>query len=237
MNSPQQDPSQPSFSGVRAPQLAQAFEQALRSNRPSSVLDVGCGAGALVKALCADDIPALGIEREPSEPALATGRTLAASAELLPFADGSFDWVVMRHVPHHLEHPAAAFAEAWRVCKSGVQLAEPWYDTEVPSQRQALEIDRWLKHKDRRRGMFHADILSAKDLIALLPSDARCQVQTLAPLLPYPEATLEQELSAAAGDLPLSTVEQEQRERFLAAARADQVSMNGTLILTARKPN
>lgn len=236
MCAPQPDPQEPSFSGVRAPELAQAFEQALRQTGPASVLDIGCGAGALVQALSKDGIHAIGIERHPSDSARATGRALAADAEQLPFQGGSFDWVVMRHVPHHLERPAAAFAEAWRVCQSGVLLAEPWYDTAVPSQRQALEIDRWLKHKDRRRGMFHADILSAADLIALLPREAECQVQTLAPLQPYLKATLEEELSQAASALALSTEEQQQRTRFLAAARAGTLTMNGTLILTARKP-
>lgn len=234
MCAPQPGPQEPSFSGVRAPELAQAFERALRQTKPASVLDIGCGSGALVQALSQDGIPAFGIERQPSDSARARGRALAADAEQLPFPDGSFDWVVMRHVPHHLKRPAAAFAEAWRVCKSGLLLAEPWYDTEIPSQRQALEIDRWLKHKDRRRGMFHADILSATDLIALLPQEAKCQVQTLAPLHPYLEATLERELSQAAGPIPLRPEEQAQRTRFLHAARTGTVTMNGTLILTAR---
>ena len=45
----------------------------------------------------------------------------------------------------------------------------------------------------------------------------------------------ERELGLAAGALPLSPEEHEQRTRFLAAARSDAVTMNGTLILTARK--
>ena len=122
--------------------LASIFSDRLLALHPRSVLDVGCGAGLLLERCRAADVRAVGIEP----------RFESLHAGALPFANASFDWVTMRHVPHHLEHPRAAFAEAWRVARTGLLIAEPWYDPTVPSQHTALAADRWLKRQDRRRG-------------------------------------------------------------------------------------
>jgi SAM-dependent methyltransferase len=95
-----------------------------------SVLDVGCGTGALTRALA--DL--VGPERvsavDPSEAFVATCRSrvegvevLAASAESLPFADGSFDAVLSQLVVNFVDDARAAVIEMRRVARPGAVIA------------------------------------------------------------------------------------------------------------------
>ncbi|MFT5051855.1 MAG: SAM-dependent methyltransferase, partial [Chlamydiales bacterium] len=168
------------------PEMLAAYLRVLCKGKPSAVLDIGCGAGRLVCELRERGVYAIGVEVHPSEAARATGIVVSADAAHLPFASGSFDWVSFRHVPHHLPQPRLAFAEAWRVCRHGIVMAEPYYDPSIPSQQISARLDSWMKQAERRRGDFHADVLCADELIGYLPDAAACQVETLVPLRPYP---------------------------------------------------
>jgi SAM-dependent methyltransferase len=95
-----------------------------------SVLDVGCGTGALTRAL-ADFV---GPERvsavDPSEAFVGTCRSrvaglevLVAGAESLPFADGSFDAVLSQLVVNFVDDPRAAVQQMRRVPRSGAVIA------------------------------------------------------------------------------------------------------------------
>lgn len=84
------------------------------------ILDIGCGPGLLAKALSAQGARVTGID--PGEAAIRdagrrapTARFERASAEALPFSDGSFDGAVMLNALHHVPEPGAALAEAARV--------------------------------------------------------------------------------------------------------------------------
>lgn len=106
--------------------------KAVRAAVPAGgrVLDVGCGS-ALVADLLADlplryvgtDLAhhhlvyALGKQR-PSDPRLSRS-VAAAAAEQLPFADASFDVVVMSEVIEHLVRPELAVREVARVLRPG----------------------------------------------------------------------------------------------------------------------
>ncbi len=92
-----------------------------------AILDIGCGAGALSKALASEGAAVTGID--PGVEALAKARQAvpdarfeAASGEALPFADGSFDGAVMLNALHHVPDPAKALAEAARVLQTGCRL-------------------------------------------------------------------------------------------------------------------
>lgn len=85
------------------------------------VLDLGCGGGFWLRRMVARGMDAVGVE--PAVPlagaAAAGGLALAADAERLAFADGTFAAVWCIHVLHHLPDVAAALAEARRVLRPG----------------------------------------------------------------------------------------------------------------------
>ncbi len=98
------------------------------------VLDIGCGKGALAAALSTDGARVTGVD--PSPEALTKAREAApqasfetASAEGLPFADGTFDAAIFSNSLHHVPVPAIgeALAEARRVVKPGghIVVVEP----------------------------------------------------------------------------------------------------------------
>ena len=93
------------------------------------LLDVACGPGSVVAAFAPALRRAIGLDA--TEAMLDEARSLAKARGLgnvewrrgdiyaLPFGDGAFDIVTCRFAFHHLEHPARAFAEMVRVCRSG----------------------------------------------------------------------------------------------------------------------
>lgn len=110
------------FTGVVAPLL-----------RPTDrVLDVGCGAGIFLHLLAPHCRELTGVEVSPAFVAraredvaarrLANVRVVEAGAERLPFADASFDAVLVVDVLHHLTHIPEALAEIRRVLAPGGRL-------------------------------------------------------------------------------------------------------------------
>jgi SAM-dependent methyltransferase len=97
-------------------------------------LDVGCGPGSLtaelVRRLGAASVTAV----DPSESFVAVARARnpgvrveQASAERLPFADGSFDATLAQLVVHFMDDPVAGLAEMARVTRpAGVVAACVW---------------------------------------------------------------------------------------------------------------
>ena len=92
-----------------------------------AVLDVGCGTGALLRAIL-DGTPGVTIAGiDPCGEMLAVARKKLpggsdlreSGAESLPFPDGSFDVVVSTSAFHYFRAPAAALAEMKRVLKPG----------------------------------------------------------------------------------------------------------------------
>jgi SAM-dependent methyltransferase len=88
----------------------------LASYRPSSILEIGCGYGKLLKALRARlDVPLVGVDFSPPQieharwflSGLEGIETLLARGERLPFRDGAFDMVVTSAVILHNPPPEA----------------------------------------------------------------------------------------------------------------------------------
>jgi SAM-dependent methyltransferase len=92
--------------------------------RGRRVLDVGCGTGGFAVAIAeATGARVVGCDRSPSFLAYASEKSDAVEwvqgdAEGLPFADSSFDRVLMSLLLHQLEEPGRAVAEAFRVLRS-----------------------------------------------------------------------------------------------------------------------
>jgi SAM-dependent methyltransferase len=88
-----------------------------------SVLDVGCGNGALLRMLAQrTDWRLRGIE--PSAEAAAAGAAagldiLATTLEEARFADDSFDLTILNHVLEHVPDPVSTLAELRRIIKPG----------------------------------------------------------------------------------------------------------------------
>ena len=93
------------------------------------VLDLGCGAGHASFAVAphaasvtAYDLTAqmlAVVQREASVRGLKNISTVQGMAELLPFPDAHFDYVISRYSAHHWHNVPAALREVRRVLKSG----------------------------------------------------------------------------------------------------------------------
>lgn len=86
------------------------------------VLDIGCGIGMYVQAFRRFTDEAYGVEFD-RERAIAAGRELPfivqAASEFLPFADNSFDLVLLHEVIEHVANDRQTVREAHRVTKWG----------------------------------------------------------------------------------------------------------------------
>ncbi|HEV8322156.1 MAG TPA: methyltransferase domain-containing protein [Myxococcota bacterium] len=131
-------------------------------------LDLGCGPGAVLRQILADDPPslALGIDRDARLVAHARAATGAAiwraDGACLPLRDGVLDAVFMRFVLRHVPDPERVVAEAVRVLRPGglvlaVEADEGGLilDPEPPgwpALRAALEVSTRRRGGDPQRG-------------------------------------------------------------------------------------
>jgi SAM-dependent methyltransferase len=122
------------FMGRYSSPLAPLFADFARVSVDQSLLDVGCGPGALTEELVAR-VGARSVSAvDPSEPfveALAErlpGVTvLRAPAEDLPFEDAGFDAVLAQLVVHFMRDPVAGLREMARVARDdGIVAASVW---------------------------------------------------------------------------------------------------------------
>ncbi len=100
---------------------------------PASVLEVGCGEGALANYLLehsskrpqcfeASDLSLNALKAE-NDPLI---KFRKSSIYELPYSANSFDLVVCSEVLEHLEYPQRALVEIARVAEKGVLLSTPW---------------------------------------------------------------------------------------------------------------
>ncbi|MCA8937715.1 MAG: class I SAM-dependent methyltransferase [Planctomycetes bacterium] len=134
--------------------------------KPESVLDVGCGRGVLVNQLSQAGILATGID--PKAPGH-DPQIIQGDVERLPFGDDDFEWVTLRHVPHHLPDLSAALRECVRVTRKGLLIAEPWFDLTDPLQKISERWDRWWKRQHERAGDVHKACIPVSGIVAALP--------------------------------------------------------------------
>lgn len=116
--------------------------------RPSTLLDIGSGAGDLTRAI-AVALPATSITALDSYPPMGSGHNIhfvSGRVESLPFADRTFDAVTASLTLHHWQHKQKGLQEAYRVLKDGGRLiiGDPLLDGLLRSKfwgRVAQRID------------------------------------------------------------------------------------------------
>jgi ubiquinone/menaquinone biosynthesis C-methylase UbiE len=124
------------------------------------VLEVGCGAGALLGRVAADFHPRALVGVDRAEDNLRRARDFApvarADGGALPFADGSFDVVLFRFVLRHAPAPTRLLGEARRVLAPGGHVVAVDADDGSllldPEPRAWPELRAALEATARRRG-------------------------------------------------------------------------------------
>jgi SAM-dependent methyltransferase len=123
------------FMGRYSQQLSPQLAELAGVRAGQRVLDVGCGPGALTAELVGrvgdDAVSAV----DPSEAFVAAARARypgvdvqSATAERLPFGDGTFDAVLAQLVVHFMTDPVAGLREMKRVTTSGGTVAACVWD-------------------------------------------------------------------------------------------------------------
>jgi len=123
------------FMGRYSSPLASVFADFGDVGGAAGVLDVGCGPGALTSVLVSRVGPAAVTAVDPSEPFVAAAQernpdvdVRQASAEALPFGDGTFDRALAQLVVHFMADPVAGLQEMRRVTREGGLVAACVWD-------------------------------------------------------------------------------------------------------------
>jgi SAM-dependent methyltransferase len=153
--------------------------------RPASVLDVGCGDGALLSELHRRGFGErlVGVEVTAAAASLARRRPGIAAVELydgasLPFAARSFELGILSHVLEHVPEPAPLLAEVARVCRAvvvEVPLEANWSARRPRKRAGAAEVGH-IQRLDRdatRAIVARADLAVAAELDDPLPLRAQ----------------------------------------------------------------
>jgi SAM-dependent methyltransferase len=98
-----------------------------------TALDVATGGGHVARRLREE-----GFEVTTLDPAPGMRADVLASAEDIPFADGSFDTVATRIAPHHFSDIRSATAEMARVARRVVLIDDTLYDSEQVEEAERL---------------------------------------------------------------------------------------------------
>lgn len=168
--------------------------QAQRAGRPFRLLDVGCGTGALLRALAprpeAEQLVGLDystvmvrrlMEQSAAGPGAGRVQAVVGDSEHLPFADGSFDVLTCCNSFHHYPHQAAVLGGFHRVLRPGglLILADGFRDNVIGW----LVFDAAVASIERN--VHHASWSQLRDMIRAAGFAALRQrkVNVLAPLL------------------------------------------------------
>ena len=116
-----------------------AFIRFARRHIGGSALDLGCGFGAYGGELARLGVNCVGCDVNPEylRTAAAGGLMVVQVGSTLPFADRSFDSVLMFEVVEHVEDLDRILSEAFRVARKNVLITVP--NSEKIEQMKAIE--------------------------------------------------------------------------------------------------
>ncbi|MGM0673773.1 MAG: class I SAM-dependent methyltransferase [Spirochaetota bacterium] len=164
--------------------VSAALTELLQSLRPEKILEIGCGDGEFTEVLVEHlygfgHIEATDAEESAVEEARdyfdrahtnAPVSFSVADASSLPWADGTFDMVVLSNTIHHLRDADRVFEEVFRVIHSSGQLLVHEMVADVDDPRQ--EVGRDLHHLkawvDRTQGIAHGPTWTRSGLEEIL---------------------------------------------------------------------
>lgn len=119
-----------------AQKKAQNIVRVCHDMEVASMIEIGCGTGAVLRSLhamnfareyCCTDLSASAVAFAVTSCTDFTPRAVVGPADDLPFADGTFSVAVLSHVLEHLDNPLAALREATRIARFVV--------VEVPTEK------------------------------------------------------------------------------------------------------
>jgi len=117
--------------------------QAIRDFAGSSILDVGCGSGAYILRLAQDyDIRGVDYQRYDTWDAM-PDRFAVSEASELTMEENSVDTVLSFEALEHLENPAKALKEYYRVCRKNVILSVPNCDVTAGMKQSGMTYYHW----------------------------------------------------------------------------------------------
>lgn len=130
--------------GKRIQKLSQGFIQ-LMPNKPMAGLDVGCGSGELAMSIKANrpNIELTGVDVYVRENTAL--EVLEFDGSHLPFADKSFDFVMISDVLHHANDPASLLRECKRVARNYIFIKDHICDSNW--DRQVLSFMDWVGNR------------------------------------------------------------------------------------------
>ncbi|MGC1467496.1 MAG: class I SAM-dependent methyltransferase [Pseudolabrys sp.] len=112
------------FTPASNERLIDAFAQLSGLAPGARVVDLGCGSGVFTDALQRRGYRCTGVDLSPKLITIAQGKYkdidfMTGDIEALPFADGSFDGVLLSGVVHHLPELSRCAAEVYRILRPG----------------------------------------------------------------------------------------------------------------------
>ncbi len=130
---------------------AQQLVRLARVGQGTRVLEIGCGAGGLLRRLHESGANAVGVDTLPNALFLANMRLLQSGHSVslvqiagdgpLPFRPGTFDAIVGQHVMEHIANVDAALCEWKRVLRVGGRLAVATPNARYPDPSHFADAD------------------------------------------------------------------------------------------------
>ena len=134
---------------LRAPERVERLEVervvdlCLENGKFHSILDIGTGSGLFAEAFSRRGLEVSGVDSNP-EMLVAARRYMPkggfreGTAEVLPYPDGSFDFVFLGLVLHESDEPLKALTEARRVGRNRVGIWNGRIRTEPSARRSSI---------------------------------------------------------------------------------------------------
>lgn len=220
--------------------LVRSLADLVHTLGPREVLDVGCGDGALIRALRASGRLVDGVELDADLARACTEGGLdvvAGDGAALDREDRSVDVVVLRDVLSAVEDPAALAAEAWRVARRCVVIAEPEYASGLPSQAMMEWLDALVDELRFASGQPALHPLNAGEILDLLPEKPDVvETRSFGILTPAPAEEIDAIIERAARAGASTEVQRSQAAALREDAARGDVTYPGSRVLIAFRP-